>query len=325
MITTRLNTAVKEASHLPEYCKRSGVQKNDQAIFVFCPAQDKERIHSTLMQNNILHRINEYSAPFNSDSILCHFKSWNLPAVLQNQLIDATKTGAWVEPLTCFLDRHLGYTEIDLLHEQYFLHQKAFPILCRKRHAFIKRIFDVTFALLLLILTLPICLLTALAIKYESEGPVLFRQRRTGQHDKEFDVIKFRSMSIDAEKYGAKWASPNDSRVTTVGKFIRKTRIDELPQLINVINGEMSLIGPRPEREVFIQELEKVIPYYRFRHTVKPGISGLAQVKYSYGSSIDDAIWKHKYDTYYIKHYNILLDIKILIWTVRTVLFRMGR
>ena len=325
MITARISAPTKEACQLPAACKHTGVQKNDQTIFVFCPAKDKERIHSTLMQNNILHRINEYSASFDSDSILCHFKSWNLPAVQQNKLIDATKTGAWVEPLTCFLDRYLGYTEIDLLHEQYFLHQKAFPILSRKRHAFIKRIFDVTFALLLLILTLPICLLTALAIKYESEGPVLFRQRRTGQHDKEFEVIKFRSMTIDAEKYGAQWASKNDSRVTTVGSFIRKTRIDELPQLINVIRGEMSLIGPRPEREVFIQELEKVIPYYRFRHTIKPGISGLAQVKYSYGASIEDAVWKHKYDTYYIKHHNMLLDIKILLWTVRTVLFRMGQ
>ena len=325
MIAARLHAATKEVSQLPAYCKRSGVLRDDQTIFVFCPSKDKERIHNTLVQNKILHRINEYSAPFNSRSILCHFKSWSLPAVQQNQLIDATKSGAWVEPLICFLDRNLGYTEVDLLHEQYFLHQKAFPILCRKRHAIIKRIFDVVLSFLLLILTLPICLLTALAIKSESKGPVLFTQRRTGQHNKEFDVIKFRSMSVDAEKHGAKWASQNDSRVTNIGKFIRKTRIDELPQLINVIKGDMSLIGPRPEREVFIQELEKVIPYYRFRHTVKPGISGLAQVKYAYGSSIEDAMWKHKYDTYYIKHYNLLLDIKILFWTVRTVLFGMGR
>ena len=132
-------------------------------------------------------------------------------------------------------------------------------------------------------------------------------------------------MRNDAEKNGAQWASQNDSRVTKVGNFIRKTRIDELPQLINVFKGEMSLVGPRPEREVFISELENTIPYYRFRHSVKPGITGLAQVKYPYGASIEDAAWKHRYDVYYIKHQSLLLDIKILLLTVKVVLFGMGR
>ncbi|MGL4336824.1 MAG: sugar transferase, partial [Turicibacter sp.] len=134
-----------------------------------------------------------------------------------------------------------------------------------------------------------------------------------------------RSMRNDAEKNGAQWASKNDARVTRVGRFIRKTRIDELPQLINVFKGEMSLVGPRPEREVFVKELEAVIPYYRFRHAVKPGITGLAQVKYPYGASIEDAVWKHKYDIFYIKHQSLMLDIKILLLTVKTVLFGMGQ
>lgn len=132
-------------------------------------------------------------------------------------------------------------------------------------------------------------------------------------------------MRNDAEKSGAQWATQNDARVTKVGNFIRKTRIDELPQIINILKGEMSIVGPRPEREVFIAELEQEIPYYRFRHAVKPGVTGLAQVSYPYGASIEDAIWKHKYDIYYIKHHSTLLDIKILLKTVKVVLFGMGR
>ena len=132
-------------------------------------------------------------------------------------------------------------------------------------------------------------------------------------------------MRNDAEKNGAQWASKNDARVTRVGKFIRKTRIDELPQLINIVKGEMSLVGPRPEREVFIETLEKEIPYYRFRHAVKPGVTGLAQVKYAYGASVEDALWKHKYDIYYIKHQNVWLDLKVILLTVKTVIFGMGR
>tara|TARA_R110002012_G_scaffold216542_1_gene387682 strand:- start:174 stop:572 length:399 start_codon:yes stop_codon:yes gene_type:complete len=132
-------------------------------------------------------------------------------------------------------------------------------------------------------------------------------------------------MCDDAEKNGAQWAEKNDARVTKIGRFIRKTRIDEIPQLINVLQGTMSIVGPRPEREVFIKDLEASIPYYRFRHAVKPGVTGLAQVSYPYGASVEDAMWKHKYDIYYIKHHSSLLDIKILLLTVKTVLFGMGR
>ncbi|HBQ44585.1 MAG TPA: hypothetical protein DD716_02915, partial [Thiomicrospira sp.] len=137
--------------------------------------------------------------------------------------------------------------------------------------------------------------------------------------------IKFRSMSVCAEKDGAKWADENDSRVTRIGKLIRKTRIDEIPQLWNVFVGDMNLIGPRPEREVFIKDLEKKISYYRFRHSVRPGITGYAQVKYPYGASVEDAKWKHRYDIYYIKYQSFWFDIKIILMTVKVVLFGMGR
>ncbi|MGL5354929.1 MAG: sugar transferase, partial [Cetobacterium sp.] len=150
-------------------------------------------------------------------------------------------------------------------------------------------------------------------------------QPRVGENEKEFLVYKFRSMSVDAEKDGAKWAQKNDPRVTKFGNFMRKTRIDELPQLFNVIKGDMSFIGPRPERMVFIKELEKTIPYYGLRHMIKPGLTGWAQVMYPYGATVEDAKHKLEYDLYYIKCYNLFLDLVILFKTLKTVLFGKGR
>lgn len=319
------NKTSRVAEGFVEHYGPSGVLRYDQIIYVFCPPQAEQLVCNVLSSNGIRYKINDYSAPRTAGTIFCHYQSWELAPKRHDFLIEAMKKGGWVEPLISFLDRNLGHTEVKLLNDQFFLHQKAFSILSRKRHAILKRVFDISLATLLLLATLPIGLITSVLIKLESSGPVLFTQRRTGLHNKEFDVIKFRSMRQDAEKHGAKWASEHDNRVTQVGRFIRKTRIDELPQLLNVLKGEMSLIGPRPEREVFISELEKKIPYYRFRHAVRPGISGLAQVKYCYGASLEDAVWKHKYDIYYIKHYNVLMDIKILFMTIRTVLFGMGR
>jgi len=219
----------------------------------------------------------------------------------------------------------MGFTEVQLLQSSYFLHQKAFTILSTKRTQIAKRVIDIISAIFLLIITLPIILITAILIKIESKGPVVYKQKRTGQYNEEFKVIKFRSMYSDAEASGAQWAKKNDNRITKIGRFIRKTRIDELPQFINVLRGEMSMVGPRPEREVFISDLEKVIKYYRFRHAVKPGITGLAQISYPYGASVEDAIWKHKYDIHYIKHHSTFVDLKIMIKTIKVVIFGMGR
>ncbi|MGY5618871.1 sugar transferase [Vibrio cincinnatiensis] len=295
-------------------------------LLIYCPDEDVAKLSNLVSRHAELNvEINNYRIRDFKNKTLCHFRSSHLTKDQQAFLIAATELGGWVEPLVSFLDRKLGYTETELLHSGYFLHQKAFSILTNRKNSWEKRFIDLLFVFALAWVAIPIGLLTALFIKLESPGPVFFKQRRTGQYNKEFDVIKFRSMRNDAEKDGAKWATKNDARVTKVGKFIRKTRIDELPQLINVLKGEMSMVGPRPEREVFISELEKEIPYYRFRHAVKPGVTGLAQVKYPYGASIEDAIWKHKYDIYYIKHQNWKMEIKILLLTVKTVLFGMGR
>ena len=294
-------------------------------IYVFCPDECVTNITEIIDGHSFNLVINDYLITDFTKKVICHYKSAHLTKKQRNFLVSATESGAWVEPLVSYLDDRLKYTEIRLLHSSYFLHQKAFSILSNKRTQAVKRVTDVASAIFLLVATLPLSLIAALFIKLESRGPILYKQKRTGQYNKEFKVYKFRSMCSDAEKDGAQWALENDARVTKVGKFMRKTRIDEIPQLINVLQGTMSIVGPRPEREVFIKDLEKEIPYYRFRHAVKPGVTGLAQVSYPYGASVEDAIWKHKYDVYYIKHHSTMLDIKILLLTVKTVIFGMGR
>jgi exopolysaccharide biosynthesis polyprenyl glycosylphosphotransferase len=189
-----------------------------------------------------------------------------------------------------------------------------------------ERAFDVLASLTLLLLALPLMLAAMVGIKLE-EGwgaPLFYRQKRVGLHGEVFDVLKFRSMRVDAEKFGAQYASKDDPRVTRIGGFMRKTRIDELPQLLNVLRGEMSFVGPRPERPEFVDELERAIPYYRERHTVKPGITGWAQLCYPYGSSEKDTIEKLQYDLYYVKNRSLLFDLAILVQTVEVVLWGKG-
>ena len=181
----------------------------------------------------------------------------------------------------------------------------------------IKRLFDLVFALFGLIITSPIMLLTALAIRIESPGPIFYLQHRVGMDDKDFKVIKFRSMRQDAEKDGPKWASQNDPRITRVGRIIRKLRMDELPQFINVIKNDMSFVGPRPERRYFVDQLEKAIPFYALRMHTKPGITGWAQVNYPYGDTVEDAKEKLKYELYYMKHRSMWLDLVIIFQTIK--------
>jgi sugar transferase (PEP-CTERM system associated) len=182
-----------------------------------------------------------------------------------------------------------------------------------------KRAFDLVVSTILLLLLLPVMVLVAIAIWFESGGPVLFHQVRTGLYGKEFEILKFRSMTQDAEKHGPQWASANDSRITGVGHFIRKFRLDELPQLINVFRGDMSLVGPRPERPVFCAMLQEQIPFFAQRHSVRPGITGWAQIKYQYGSSIEESWTKLEFELFYIKHMSLTLDLAVLFETVKVV------
>ena len=188
-----------------------------------------------------------------------------------------------------------------------------------------KRVVDILAASVGMILAAPLMLGVAAVIKLASRGPVVYRQRRVGEHGKVFTLCKFRSMRTDAEaKTGAVWAREEDDRIIPCGKFMRRTRLDELPQLWNVLRGNMSFVGPRPERPEFVGDLTRVIPFYGQRHVVKPGLTGWAQVRYSYGSSVDDAMEKLQYDLFYIKNLTIALDLFIIFLTIKTVILRRG-
>ena len=224
-----------------------------------------------------------------------------------------------------FYETYENKLPISHLSPKWFLENTGFEIYHNNFNLKAKRLLDLFFAMLIGIFAAPVIILAAIIVKLESKGPVFFIQERIGEGNRKFNIVKFRSMTTDAEKNGPQWASKNDNRVTKFGKIMRATRIDELPQLWNVLRGEMSFVGPRPEREFFIQQLEKEIPYYNLRHTVKPGLTGWAQVMYPYGASVEDAYRKLQYDLYYIKHHSIPFDVKVLLKTVTIVIFGKGR
>ncbi len=239
------------------------------------------------------------------------------------QLLDCKLHGIHVVDISSYFERTLTQINIDHVNPGWLIFGDGFNQgLIR---SLVKRAFDLFFSALLLLLALPVMLAAALWIKLDSPGPVLYQQQRVGLNGKVFRVIKFRSMRADAEKDGKpRWASIGDDRVTKVGRFIHKLRIDELPQLVNVLSGEMSLVGPRPERQFFVEELIGKIPYFAVRHSVKPGVTGWAQVRYEYGSTVEDSIEKLQYDMYYVKNHSLFLDLLIILETVAVVLTGKG-
>ena len=244
--------------------------------------------------------------------------------VPMDELLACRISGIPVMDLAAYTESARGGVPIDSLKGSWLVYGHGF-VQGQMRQA-LKRAFDILSSTLLLVVVSPLMLLTAIAIKLESPGPVLYRQERVGLRGRSFMCTKFRSMCVDAEGDGvARWASKNDPRVTRIGAFLRKSRIDELPQLWSVFTGEMSLVGPRPERPAFVEELKRQIPFYEIRHTVKPGITGWAQVRYRYGESMDDAKRKHQFDLYYVKNNSLLLDLLVLVETVSVIAFREGQ
>ena len=238
-------------------------------------------------------------------------------------LLRAKMAGVRVEDATTTYERVTGKILLDDLRPSWLIFSDGFRVSRLTR--WIKRAFDLTLAIVMAICAFPAMVLTAIAIWLEDGAPVLYCQERVGENGRTFTLCKFRSMRKDAEKGGQPiWAKDGDDRITRVGGFIRKTRLDELPQLWNVLRGDMSFVGPRPERPYFVAELAKQIPFYQQRHAVKPGITGWAQVKYRYGSSLEDAMEKLRYDLYYIKHLSVFFDLTIVFDTVKVVLFRKG-
>lgn len=239
-----------------------------------------------------------------------------------SEFLDCKLAGVPSSDALSFCERELGKIDITLLQPSWMLFSDGFKY--SKRRSIAKRIFDVALASLFFLMLWPFMLLTAIAVRLESPGSVLYFQTRVGLNGKTFRIYKFRSMRQDAEKNGAVWAQKNDARVTRVGAFIRNTRLDELPQLYNVLTGEMSFVGPRPERPEFVVDLAKQIPFYETRHKVKPGLMGWAQLKYPYGASVEDAKNKLQYDLYYTKNHSFLMDMLIMIQTVEIVLLGKG-
>jgi sugar transferase (PEP-CTERM system associated) len=238
-------------------------------------------------------------------------------------LLRIKTAGVHVNEFSSFMERETGRVDLDTVNPSWFIFSDGFSS-GRAFSSAAKRLFDIAASLLLLALTAPVIVVFAILVKLDSKGPAFFRQTRVGLFGQSFDVIKLRSMRIDAEINGAQYATKNDPRITRIGNFIRKVRIDELPQAWSVLLGEMSFVGPRPERPEFVEGLEDKLTYYAERHMVKPGITGWAQVNYPYGASMDDSRHKLEYDLYYVKNYTPFLDILIILQTLRVVLWHEG-
>lgn len=243
----------------------------------------------------------------------------------QQELVKRRLTGTPIFSLSDFIENFLFLVPVKEISDNWFIRSTGFTMLHNSVALRVKRIMDIITCLLLFLFTLPITLATAVLIKLRSPGPVFFSQTRVGMLGNEFKVYKFRTMRTDAEISGAQWASENDPRIIPGGHFLRKTRIDEIPQCWNILKGQMSFIGPRPERPEFTSTLNKEIPYYDLRHVVKPGLTGWAQVKYPYGASTEDSLRKLQFDLYYIKNYSLLLDLNIVLRTIKITLLRGGR
>lgn len=230
--------------------------------------------------------------------------------------------GIPVFDFSTFLERETGKVSLAWTESDWLVYSDGF------RFGFLdlllKRILDLTVSAAFLLLTLPTFVLVAIAIFLEDRGPVFYSQERITQNGRPFWILKFRTMRVDAEKFGAQWASEHDPRITRVGQFLRRTRIDEIPQLINVLRGDMSLVGPRPERPIFVEKLSQDIRLYKLRHSVKAGVTGWAQINYPYGASVEDAQNKLEYDLFYLKHFSVLRDISIMLQTFRVLVFAQG-
>lgn len=231
--------------------------------------------------------------------------------------------GVLISDYSSFMERETGRVDLDALVPSWLIYSDG----GRRTQvdALVKRVIDISASLVLLAVALPFIVVAGILVYLTSRGPILFKQERVGRYGKVFSLLKLRTMRVDAEQDGVpRWAAENDPRVTLIGRFLRATRIDELPQIFNVLVGDMSFVGPRPERPYFVETLTKELPYYVERHAVKPGITGWAQVRYPYGATVDDAREKVQYDLYYIKNYSVFLDLLILFQTVRVILFSTG-
>ena len=297
--------------------------------FIPIPGDNREE---GIQNEKLIHvKIDENFRNFIADNdideivVACDQRRGTLPVEI---LFDCRLRGVEITDLLNFMERETGQIVVNLMYPSWVIYSNGFNSQNYLRDA-LDYSMNCLMATIILLITWPFMLLTAIIIFFEDvkvkNASVFYKQERVGLNGCLFNIVKFRSMRTDAEKDGAKWATANDTRVTKVGQFIRKYRIDELPQIWNIFRGEMSFIGPRPERPQFVEQLIREIPYYNQRHNVKPGLAGWAQLNYPYGASVEDSMEKLKFDLYYVKHQSLMLDILILIRTVEVVLFGKGR
>ena len=283
-------------------------------------------VHSYVPRNRVLAEsagISDLVEQHGVDEIVVAIRERRGGGLPVSELLECKLRGVSVLDLPAFFERQTGILPLEAINASWMIFSDGFSQ--GMTRDVVKRLFDLFVSGALLLFTLPIMLLTALLIRLESRGPIFYTQERVGQYDKPFTIYKFRSMYTDAEKDGRPvWAAHNDDRTTRVGRLIRRLRIDELPQTINVFLGQMSFVGPRPERPYFVAELATQIPYFHARHSVKPGITGWAQVRFSYGASVEDAMSKLQYDLYYVKNHSLFLDLMILLQTAQVVVLGKG-
>ena len=292
------------------------------AIVAYIAMSDNNRVVEEAIPRSAVHDLGRFVENLGVSEVVLALQERRNSLPLKDLLRIKTK-GVHVNDFSSFIERETGRVDLDTINPSWLIFSDGFSS-GRMFSSAVKRIFDITASVILLVLTFPIIALFALLVKIDSKGPAFFRQQRVGLFGEPFTVIKLRSMRTDAEKDGAKWAEENDPRVTRLGRFIRKVRIDELPQTWSVLKGEMSFVGPRPEVPSFVDSLEEEIPFYGERHMVKPGITGWAQINYPYGASVEDSRCKLEYDLYYAKNYTPFLDFVILLQTLRVILWPEG-
>jgi len=312
--------AGEEAAKLKKYAEKA-TEAGLNIIGTVCLPEQTAEIEDAVVLEDI-NFFDRYAIQNEAEMVLIADQGLeNLPL---EALMACKLSGIEIKDRLSFFEQVRGYVDLASVQSEWIIFSDGFRS-GSGLERFLKRLLDVSIGLITLILAAPLMVLAIVAIRLTSVGPVLYKQQRVGLNGKTFNLLKFRSMKVDAEKHGEpQWAQKSDPRVTFVGGFLRRTRIDELPQIMNVLGGDMSFVGPRPERPFFVDQFEKEIPFYRERHCVKPGMTGWAQIQYPYGASVEDSKRKLEYDLYYIKNYSVFLDILIILQTVSVVIFSVG-
>ncbi len=292
------------------------------AIVAYIAMSDDARVVEEAIPRAAIHDLGRFVENLGVSEVVLALQERRNALPLKDLLRIKTK-GVHVNDFSSFIERETGRVDLDTINPSWLIFSDGFSS-GRMLSSAVKRVFDITASIILLALTLPVIALFAVLVKLDSNGPAFFRQQRVGLFGQPFTLIKLRSMRTDAEKDGARWAEENDPRITRLGRFIRKVRIDELPQTWSVLKGQMSFVGPRPEVPAFVESLEQEMPFYGERHMVKPGITGWAQINYPYAASVEDSRCKLEYDLYYAKNYTPFLDFVILLQTIRVILWPEG-